>query len=176
VVELVNPRTGERLEGEGLEGIPVIGKVRRKRRWTNEFFLAVQSGIERLATHPELTHDARRVFLYMASRVQWENAVSLSQQQIAEGLGIGPARVSRAIKVLVAETFISPKIRETNGKTRTNEPLAVKKGRSVVYELSGGVVWKGTIDRQAEFQRQWKADVERWSGAHIGVDSANTAT
>lgn len=159
VIQLVDPRTGRTLEGEGVEGIPVEGRVRRKRRWTNEFFLGVQNGIARLAVHEDLTHDARRVFLFMASRVEWDNYIGISQKEIAEGLGISRPRVSRAVKLLVETRFISPKVRNRDA----DQFQAVKKGRAVVYELSGDVVWKGTIDQQLKFQRRWQADVKRWA-------------
>jgi hypothetical protein len=159
MIQVVNVRTGEVMEGEAASGIPVVGRVRR-RQWVNEFFLGMADGFEELATNQRLTHDARRVFLLMASQVKWEgtgdNYVMLSQREMSQKLGIDPPRVSRAVQLLVREAFISPRLKGSGESAQIE-----RRGRTVVYELGAHVVWKGAMEHRRDYMKRWRQNRKR---------------
>jgi len=61
--------------------------------------MAMQEGFEELAKS-DLTGEAFRVLLLMMSRMNYENAITMSQKEIAETLTMKKQNVSRAIKSL----------------------------------------------------------------------------
>lgn len=119
--EMVNTQTGE-----VVDALPVL--VPRRRKMGQPFFMAMQRGLRDLATDPDLTHDARRVLLYMLSKMEYDNHIRVGQAEIARVLGIDKSRVSRAVKILdTRKVLISP----------------TKIGRSTVYRLDAFYGWKG---------------------------------
>lgn len=91
-VGIIDTETGEVLD-EG-KMIYVPPKMRIK-----GFFMANQTGFEVLAKS-KLTCEGFRVLMLMISRMDYENAISISQKEIAEILSMKKQNVSRAIKTL----------------------------------------------------------------------------
>jgi hypothetical protein len=125
-LELMNRETGE--------VIPVEVR-RRPDRVAGRFFMVIQEGLELLAIHDDLTHDARRVMLFLLARMDFDNHIRLSQTVIASELGIDKSRVSRAVKLLVECRLIRP---------------GERIGRATFYVLSSAIGWKGKPGDRAE--------------------------
>lgn len=125
-LELMNRETGE--------VIPVEVR-RRPDRVAGRFFMVIQEGLELLAIHDDLTHDARRVMLFLLARMDFDNHIRLSQTLIASELGIDKSRVSRAVKLLVECRLIRP---------------GERIGRATFYVLSSAIGWKGKPGDRAE--------------------------
>lgn len=91
-VGLIDTETGEVLDGGKVIYVPP--KLRIK-----GFFMADQKGFEELAKS-DLTGEAFRVLMLMMGRMDYENAITLSQKEIGEALTMKKQNVSRAIKSL----------------------------------------------------------------------------
>ena len=93
-VGIIDTETGEVLDDGKLIHVP--RKLRIK-----GFFMADQKGFEELAKS-DLTTEGYRVLMLMMSRMDYENAITISQKEIAETLTMKRQNVSRAMKSLRA--------------------------------------------------------------------------
>lgn len=93
-VKMVDMETGEVLD----DGITI--HVPRKQRITG-FFMANQNGFEELA-RKGLKAEAYRVLMFLMGQMDYENAISVSQKEIAETLNMKKQNVSRALQSLRA--------------------------------------------------------------------------
>jgi len=142
-VGIIDTESGEVLD-EGTT-IYVPPKMRIK-----GFFMANQIGFETLAKSG-LNCEGFRVLMLMMSRMDYENAISISQKEIAEALTMKKQNVSRAIKSL-----------RTAG-------VFENEANHVVY-LATELGWKGKVKnlhkRNAELFREERKqsfkDEERW--------------
>ena len=91
-VGIVDTESGEVIDGGRLIYVPP--KLRIK-----GFFMANQQGFEELAKS-DLTGEAFKVLMLMMGRMNYENAITISQKEIAETLTMKKQNVSRAIKSL----------------------------------------------------------------------------
>lgn len=91
-VGIVDTESGEVIDGGRLIYVPP--KLRIK-----GFFMANQQGFEELAKS-DLTGEAFKVLMLMMGRMDYENAITISQKEIAETLTMKKQNVSRAIKSL----------------------------------------------------------------------------
>lgn len=91
-VGIIDTETGEVLDGGKMIYVP--RKLRIK-----GFFMADQKGFEELAKS-DLTGEAFRVLMLMMGRMDYENAITISQKEIGETLTMKKQNVSRAIKSL----------------------------------------------------------------------------
>jgi hypothetical protein len=92
-VGFLDMETGEVLEGG--RAIYVPPKMRIK-----GFFMADQKGFEELAKKNKLNGEAFRVLMLMMGRMDYENAISISQKEIGTALTMKKQNVWRAMKLL----------------------------------------------------------------------------
>lgn len=104
---------------------PVIPKLKTK-RW----FMAFQDPLESIVTDSEITYEPMRVFMYLCSKIDYENYIRLSQKDVAEALNMQKQNVSRAMKLLVTKGILleGPKI-----------------GQNKTYRLNEHYGWKGKV-------------------------------
>lgn len=79
------------------------------------FCLMAQNGMMKIAEDKDLTGETLRVFLYAVSKLDFENFLRLRQDDIAQGLGMQKANVSRAMKLLESKDILQrgPKIAQS---------------------------------------------------------------
>ena len=127
---VIDSQTGEITVDMQTEAVIVI-PVRRKgklnwKRW----FMGFQDFFAQIAKDNELTLADRRVFDYLLSVMDFDNYVSVPQDEIAKELGISDRTVRRAIN-----------------KLRKKNILLVKRiGRHNAYMLNPEAVWKGRVN------------------------------
>ena len=117
----------DKATGEELPGLPVYRQTKTKARG---WFMSWEAGMERLATDPDMTGEAFRVFHMMAANLDWENYIKISQKDIAERLGMRIQNVSRAVRLLVNKGIIIK---------------GPKSGLSNTYRLNEFYGWKGKL-------------------------------
>ena len=116
--------------GEVLQGVPVWVGPKIRSPYGTRFYMSSQDALEAIAKDPEMTGQALRVFLYLCSRLDFENYIQIPQMEIVEELGIPKARVSKAIALLETKQILlrGPKV-----------------GRSSVFRLNPNFGWKGKV-------------------------------
>ncbi len=116
--------------GEILDGVPVWVGPKIKSPYGARFYMSNQDALEAIAKDPEMTGQAFRVFLYLCSRLDFENYIQVPQVEIATELSIGTAKVSRAIALLESKQILmrGPKV-----------------GRASVFRLNPHFGWKGKV-------------------------------
>lgn len=131
-IEQVDQATGEVLKG-CMVWIPYRPKL------TERWFMAFQDAFEELAKDKEITSEPRRVLDYLFSKLDFENYIQQSQQDITKALGMHKSQVSEAIKLLVRKQIIleGPKV-----------------GRSKCYRLNPNYGWKGKVKNLKEYQKE----------------------
>lgn len=118
--ELIDAATGEL--------VPAIALVRRS--WKGErFFVAFQEAFAQIARE-KIGSEAKDVFLFLLSRLDFENYIFVPQVEIAKELDMKTPNVSRAIKVLVDRGVLleGPKV-----------------NRSRTFRLNHAYGWKGKL-------------------------------
>lgn len=98
-----------------------------------------QDFLKELASRKDVTGEVLRVFLYLNSRLEFENLIQVPQVEIAEDLDLNKQNVNRAIKQLEDLGIIirGPKV-----------------GRSSSWRLNPQAGWKGKVVHLREAQRQ----------------------
>jgi hypothetical protein len=116
--------------GEMLAGVPVWVGPKIRSPYGRRFYMSSQDALEALAKDPEMTGQAYRVFLYLCSRLDFENFIQVPQTEIADELQIGRNKVSEAVSLLVAKGILlrGPKV-----------------ARSSVFRLNPTFGWKGKV-------------------------------
>lgn len=116
--------------GEMLPGVPVWVGPKIRSPYGRRFYMTSQDALEALAKDPEMTGQAYRVFLYLCSRLDFENFIQVPQTEISEELDMPKERVSKAVSLLVAKGILlrGPKV-----------------GRSSVFRLNPTFGWKGKV-------------------------------
>lgn len=101
--------------------------------------MAFQDAFEELAKDREITSEPRRVLDYLFSKLDFENFIQQSQQDIAQALGMHKSQVSEAMKLLVRKQIVleGPKV-----------------GRSKCYRLNPNYGWKGKVKTLQEARRE----------------------
>ncbi len=94
----------DRETGEILQGCPAHLPYRPKlsERW----FMAFQDMFERIAKDPDMTGESFRVLTYPHSKLDFENYIYQCQADIAAGLNMRSANVSRAMKMLTTKEIV----------------------------------------------------------------------
>jgi DNA-binding MarR family transcriptional regulator len=127
--------------GEILDGVMVmVGRKVRRHPYGKRFVVTNQEALEALAKDPDMTGQTYRVFLYLCSRLDFDNFMQVPQTEIAEELKIGKTKVSPAIALLTAKGVLiqGPKV-----------------GRSSVFRLNPQYGWKGkTADLHKEREKR----------------------
>lgn len=131
-IEQVDQTTGEVLQG-CMVWIPYRPKL------TERWFMAFQDAFEELAKDKEITSEPRRVLDYLFSKLDFENFIQQSQQDITKALGMHKSQVSEAIKLLVKKQIVleGPKV-----------------GRSKCYRLNPNYGWKGKVKTLQEHRKE----------------------
>lgn len=128
--------------GEVLEGVPVwVGRKIRPsdgREWVamNQNFLA------EFTARRDVTGEIMRVFLYLNSRLDFDNLIQVPQVEIAEALHMQKQNVHRAMRWMEREGVIirGPKV-----------------GHSSTYRLNPNAGWKGkTVNLNKAITRHLK--------------------
>jgi biotin operon repressor len=116
--------------GEVYEGVAVWVGPKIRSPYGRRFFMSNQDALEALAKDTELSGQTLRVFLYLCSRIDFENFIQVPQVDIARELGIGRNKVSEAVARLQGKGIIirGPKV-----------------GRACVFRLNPHYGWKGKV-------------------------------
>jgi hypothetical protein len=116
--------------GEVMPGMAVWVGPKIRSPYGRRFYMSSQDALEALAKDPDMTGQVYRVFLYLCSRLDFENYIQVPQIEICKELNIGKARVSDAIALL-----------ETKGVLLRGP----KVGHSSVFRLNPTFGWKGKV-------------------------------
>lgn len=102
--------------------------------------MALHAG-ELLATNRELSGQDLRVFLFLTSRLEYENVIHITQTSIAESMGISRQAVCASIATLVKQGIVERLDRGSyrldpylgfRGKTANHKKLMRERGMKVI--------------------------------------------
>jgi DNA-binding MarR family transcriptional regulator len=116
--------------------------VPQRQRFREAFVMVWQEGLRRLAEDGELTGRHWRVLAFLMAKLDYENYIHLAQADIARGVRIDKADVSRAIRDFVERGIVvqGPRV-----------------GKSYTYRMSLDLGWKGRVKSfQDERRRRLK--------------------
>lgn len=101
--------------------------------------MAFQDMFERIAKDPDMTGESFRVLTYLYSKLDFENYIYQCQADIAAGLNMRSANVSRAMKMLTTKEIVlkGPRI-----------------GRLTCYRLNPNYAWKGKVKTFEDARRE----------------------
>lgn len=94
--------------GELHAGVPVMCYPKSTSIYGNEWMQSSQSFQRELAKRKDVTGEVLRVYLYLSSRLDYENVIRVPQVEIAEELDLQPSNVSRATRKLVEIGVLIP--------------------------------------------------------------------
>lgn len=95
-------------QGELHEGVPVLCNKKVQSPYGSAWMQINQDFLRELAARKDVTGEVLRVFLYLNSRLDFENIIRVPQVEIAKALGLQPQNVHRAIKKLVEIGVLIP--------------------------------------------------------------------
>ena len=103
--------------------------------------MASQDAALALAQDPVIAKSAEayRVFMYLVSRLDFENYIQVAQTEIASDLGLKKQNVGRAIKILVERKVIIQ---------------GPKAGHSYSWRLNHDYGWKGKVKNLTAVRRK----------------------
>ena len=128
----------DRETGEILDGVVVYCAVKHN-PYASGWVMNSQEALELLATDKDLKGEAYKVLLLLLSRLDFENWIQISQQEIADLLDMRKQNVSRAILLLESKGILlrGPKV-----------------GRSYAFRLNPYFGWKGKVKNLEDYRRQ----------------------
>ena len=131
IIEQVDVETGEVLRG-CLMFLPY------RPRHSQRFFMAFLDGLLQISKDNDITGADMRVLMYLFGHLDFENFIHVSQQEVAEYVGMQKQNVSRSMKKLITKGIIldGPKV-----------------GRMKTYRLSHDLGWKGKVTSLDEYRR-----------------------
>lgn len=131
-IDTVDKATGEITEGR-MVWIPYRPKL------TERWFMAFQDTFIEIAKDPDMTGETMKVLMYLFGKLDFENYIQQSQQEIAEGLGMHKQHVSRAMRTLKSKQIIfeGPRV-----------------GRSKCFRLNPNYGWKGKVRTLQEARKE----------------------
>jgi predicted transcriptional regulator len=121
----------DRNTGELREGVIVLCPTKRKLK--GDFVLLDLQGMGALAMDKDLQRDDWRVIAILIKRLEYENWLIITQQEIADQLGMRQPNVARSLKKLTDKAII------VKGK---------KQGRVNSYRLNAFYGWRGEITKE----------------------------
>ena len=133
----------DRNTGEIIEGVPVLCGV-KKNPYSTGWVMNSQEALEIIAKDKEITGGVHRVLWFIVARLDFENWIQISQQEICKELEIKKQHVSSAIKLLEQKEII---LRGT------------KVGRSYAFRLNPYFGWKGDVKNLEDYR---KKEDENW--------------
>ncbi len=124
--------------GEVLDGVVVYCGVKQN-PYSTGWVMNSQEALELLATDKDLKGETYRVLLLLLSRLDFENWIQVTQNEISEKLEMKKPNVSRAISVLEEKGIIlrGPKV-----------------GRSYAFRLNPYYGWKGKVKNLNDYRRE----------------------
>lgn len=122
----------------------VLKHPRRPMRELGRFFMASQACINEWATQLGLSGLSWRVFLLIASRIDYEDGVVLSSSEIGAELGVGGREVRRAVSKLAAANIL------------TSKPSRASITSPRRYFLNPFGVARGKAESVSDQQQRWK--------------------
>lgn len=138
VIESIDAVTGEVLQGS-MMFVP----EKKKSAFGKDWFAMGQEALGFLAGHRSvLGEEGLAVFCKVASKLDFENFIQISQAQLARELGMSPSNFSRAMKRLASLDIIvkGPKV-----------------GVSQTYRMNPTVGWKGSAKKHFSALQEAKA-------------------
>lgn len=124
--------------GEIIEGVPVLCGV-KKNPYATGWVMNSQEALEIIAKDKEITGRIHRVLWFIIARLDFENWIQISQQEICEELEIKKQHVSSAIKLLEKKEIIlrGPKV-----------------SRSYAFRLNPYFGWKGDVKNLNDYRKK----------------------
>jgi hypothetical protein len=98
--------------GELLSGVPIWVDVKSS-PYGNGWFMANQDALKAIARDKELTIEPYRVLMLLLGKLDFQNWIHVSQNEIARELGMRQPNVSRALKLLIEKNIL---LRHQSGK------------------------------------------------------------
>ena len=128
----------DRNTGEIIEGVPVLCGV-KKNPYSTGWVMNSQEALEIIAKDKEITGGVHRVLWFIVARLDFENWIQISQQEICKELEIKKQHVSSAIKLLEQKEIIlrGPKV-----------------GRSYAFRLNPYFGWKGDVKNLEDYRKK----------------------
>jgi len=129
--------------GEILDGVIVYCAVKRN-PYAKGWIMNSQEALELLASDKDLTKESLRILMFLMARLDFENWIQITQNEIAETLDINKGNVSKAVSLLEAKGILirGPKV-----------------GRSYAFRLNPYFGWKGKVKNLDDY-RQKENDAE----------------
>lgn len=124
-VELVEITNNKGIKTELTDGYMVIPI--KKFKYKEAFIMAFQDNIKFIATDKRLTLRDYKILIYLLSVMDFENWIRLSQETIANNLGMFQQDISKALNRLYKFGYIDK----------------IKDGRNNIYRFNEVFVWKG---------------------------------
>ena len=128
----------DNMTGELLDGVLVYCGVKHN-PYGGGWIMNSQEALKILAKDKDLTGEVLRVFLFVCSRLDFQNWIQITQVEICEELELNKSNVSRAIKLLISKRIVlqGPKL-----------------GRSFAYRLNPDYGWKGKVKNLNEYRKE----------------------
>jgi len=116
--------------GEILDGTLAYVGPRIKSPYSGGFFMTNQFALEEIAKDKELVGETLRIFLYVCSRLDFENYIQIPQMEISKDLQIDKSNVSKSISLLESKGILlrGPRV-----------------GKVYVWRLNPHYGWKGKV-------------------------------
>lgn len=116
--------------GELLEGTVAYVGPRIQSPYSGGFFMTSQFALQQIAKDKELVGETLRVFLYVCSRLDFENYIQMPQQEIVQDLDMDKSNVSKAMSLLEDKGILlrGPRV-----------------GKVYVWRLNPSYGWKGKV-------------------------------
>ncbi len=124
--------------GEILKGVIVYCGVKHN-PYSTGWVMNSQEALEVIAKDKEITGGTHRVLWFIVARLDFENWIQISQQEICKELEMKKQNVSSAIKLLEQKEIIlrGPKV-----------------GRSYAFRLNPHFGWKGDVKNLNDYRRK----------------------
>jgi len=116
--------------GEILDGTLAYVGPRIKSPYSGGFFMTNQFALEEIAKDKELVGETLRIFLYVCSRLDFENYIQIPQMEISKDLQIDKSNVSKSMSLLESKGILlrGPRV-----------------GKVYVWRLNPHYGWKGKV-------------------------------
>lgn len=126
----------DRETGEVLDGVIVYCGVKRN-PYTKGWIMNSQESLELLASDKDLTKESLRVLMLLMARLDFENWIQITQNEIAEALDINKGNISKAISLLESKGILL---------------RGPKTGHSYAFRLNPNYGWKGKVKNLNDYR------------------------
>ena len=109
----------------------------------NPHIRTFSEGLSRLAIDKELNFTDVRVLLFIASIIDYENILNVTQKELSEGLGIVQQEISKSIKKLIKGGYLK---------------IIGTVGRQNIYRLDPHFAFKSRAKNYTTLCRDWNED------------------